>query len=55
MVNVLEVCLKENDSKSAGDIFEVFDGLFMMVSLPNLHNGGLPFLNTSNSGNALPV
>lgn len=32
MVNVLEICLKDNDEKNAGEIFEVFDGLFMIVS-----------------------
>jgi hypothetical protein len=32
MVNVLEQCLKEGDEESAGEIFEVFDTLLMLVS-----------------------
>lgn len=32
MVNVLEQCLKESDEESAGEIFEVFDTLLMLVS-----------------------
>lgn len=32
MVNVLEQCLTEGDEESAGEIFEVFDTLLMLVS-----------------------
>lgn len=31
MVNVLEQCLNESDEESAGEIFEVFDTLLMLV------------------------
>lgn len=33
MVNVLEQVLKNSDEKNAAEIFEVFDNLFMLVSL----------------------
>ena len=31
MVNVLEECLKNDDEEGAGEIFEVFDTLLMLV------------------------